>query len=82
MRKFLFIIVAAGTIIACNDAADSVVENQKDSLDSIATAKKVAIDSSAEARIDKIDSVTEVKKAALEGKDTLNNRDTSRRREK
>ena len=40
MKKFLAIIAIAGTLIACNNAADST-ENAQDSLDSVAAERKI-----------------------------------------
>jgi len=73
MKKLLFVFAIAGTLIACNNDADST-ENKKDSIDSVANQKIDAIDSSAETRIDMIDSTAEAKKDALDKKDTLKKR--------
>jgi len=79
MKKLFFITALAGTLVACNDAAEST-ENAKDSLDSIAGERKDVIDSSAEARKDRVDSTTEMKKDALDRKDSIRKADTTRRR--
>jgi hypothetical protein len=71
MKKFLAIIAVAGTLIACNNAADST-ENAQDSLDSVAAEQKDRIDSSADQRKDVIDSTTEMKKEALDKLDSAN----------
>ncbi len=71
MKKFLAIIAIAGTLIACNNAADST-ENAQDSLDSVAAEKKDMIDSTADQRKDMIDSTTEMKKEALDKMDSAN----------
>jgi hypothetical protein len=71
MKKFLAIFVIAGTLVACNNDADST-ENAKDSLDSVAAEKKDMIDSSAEERKDMIDSTTEMKKDAMDKLDSAN----------
>ncbi|MDQ3682799.1 MAG: hypothetical protein M3352_06980 [Bacteroidota bacterium] len=71
MKKFLAILAIAGTLIACNDSADST-ENAQDSLDSVAAEKKDRIDSSADRRKDVIDSTTEMKKEALDKLDSAN----------
>lgn len=71
MKKLLFVIVTAAAMYACNNAADSEAR-AKDSLDSIANAKKEVIDSSAERRKNIIDSTTENKKQALDSLDSLN----------
>ena len=61
MKKFLGVLAIAGTLVACNNSADSA-ENTKDSLDSAANVKTEKIDSAADATINKIDSATEAKK--------------------
>ncbi len=78
MKKFLAIIAIAGTLIACNNAADST-ENAKDSLDSVAAEKKDMIDSSADQRKDMIDSTTEMKKDAMDKMDSANRKMDSAR---
>lgn len=70
MKKLLFVFVAAAGMIACDNAADSEAR-AKDSLDSIANAKKEVIDSSAEQRKDIIDSTTESKKEVIDSLNTL-----------
>jgi hypothetical protein len=76
MKKFLFLMMVAGSLVACNNSADTAGDT-KDSLDSVANAKKDMIDSSAEQRKDVIDSTTEAKKEVVEKLDTLNRRDTT-----
>jgi hypothetical protein len=61
MKKFLAILLIAGSVAACNNAADST-DNTKDSLDSSASERKDMIDSSADARKDMVDSTTDAKK--------------------
>jgi len=61
MKKFLAILVIAGSVVACNNAGDAS-ETISDSLDSTASETKDMIDSSADARKDMIDSTTEAKK--------------------
>ena len=70
MKKVLFVFVTAAALVACDNAADSEAR-AKDSLDSIANAKKEVIDSSAEQRKEVIDSTTEQKKQALDSLDAL-----------
>lgn len=65
MKKILGVLLIAGTLVACNNSADSEA-NTKDSLDSIANIKKDVIDSSADAKKDMIDSSTEAKKDAVD----------------
>jgi hypothetical protein len=76
MKKFFAVLAIAGSLIACNDSANST-DNAQDSLDSVASEKKEVIDSSAEARKDVIDSTTEQKKEALDRVDSLNKRDSA-----
>lgn len=71
MKKFLAIIAIAGSLIACNNDADST-ENAKDSLDSIAAEKKDMIDSTADQRKEVVDSTTEMKKEAMDKMDSAN----------
>jgi hypothetical protein len=78
MKKFLAILAIAGTLVACNNAAESEGD-AKDSLDSIASEKKEAIDSSAEVRKEVIDSTTEQKKEAIDRRDSLNRVDTTKK---
>lgn len=74
MKKYLGILMIAGSLVACNNSAEST-NDTKDSLDSVANAKKDVIDSSAEARKDMIDSTTEAKKEMV---DSLNKKDTTK----
>lgn len=69
MKKFLAILAIAGTLVACNNDADST-ENAKDSLDSVASEKKEMVDSTADQKKDMIDSTTEMKKDALDKMDS------------
>ncbi|HEY0354737.1 MAG TPA: hypothetical protein VGC29_00955 [Flavisolibacter sp.] len=71
MKKLLMMAVIAAGLVACNNSAEST-DNTKDSLDSIANAKKEAIDSTAEQRKENIDSLTELKKDQL-APDSANN---------
>lgn len=61
MKKYLGILLIAGSLVACNNSAETT-DNTKDSLDSVDKAKKEMVDSSAEAKKDIIDSTTEAKK--------------------
>lgn len=72
--------VITASLLACNNSSDTTAA-MKDSLDSVASEKKEEIDSSAKERIDKIDSTTEQKKAALDSLDSLNRKDTPKRRD-
>ena len=76
MKKFLAVLLIAGTLVACNDSAEGA-DNTKDSIDSVANAQKDVIDSSAEARKDAIDSSAEAKKEAADRLDSLNRRDSA-----
>ena len=55
MKKFLGVLAIAGTLVACNNSADSA-ENKKDSIDSAANVQTDKIDSTADAKKDAIDS--------------------------
>ena len=79
MKKFLSVLLIAGTLVACNDSAEGA-DNTKDSIDSVANAQKDVIDSSAEARKDAIDSSAEAKKEAADRLDSLNRRDSANRK--
>ena len=76
MKKFLAVLLVAGSLVACNDSADGG-DNTKDSIDSVANAQKDRIDSSAEARKEAIDSSAEAKKEAADRLDSLNRRDSA-----
>jgi hypothetical protein len=76
MKKFLGVIAIAATMVACNNSADTT-DNTKDSLDSIANAKKDIVDSTADQRKDAIDSLTDAKKDAVDKIDSLNKKDTT-----
>ena len=60
MKKFLGILAIAGTLVACNNSADSA-ENKTDSIDSVADVKTDVIDSVADAKKDAIDSTADAK---------------------
>lgn len=68
MKKFLGILAIAGTLAACDNAANSE-QRTKDSLDSVENAKKAMIDSTAEQRKDSIEQNIEAKKDMV---DTMN----------
>jgi len=55
MKKILGILVIAGSLVACNDNANST-ENKVDSADSAAKAQKEVVDSNAAAQKEAIDS--------------------------
>lgn len=76
MKKFLAVLVIAGTLVACNNEA-STAESKTDSLDAVASEKKEMIDSTAEAKKEMIDSTTEAKKDALQTVDSLNRKESS-----
>ena len=69
MKKFLVIFAIAGSLVACNNSADST-ENAKDSVDSVASETKDMIDSTADQKMDKVDSTAEVKKDSLDKMDS------------
>jgi hypothetical protein len=80
MKKIILISAITVSLIACDNASDTTAA-MKDSLDSIASEKKEEIDSSAQERIDRIDSTTEQKKAALDSLESLNRKDTAKKRD-
>ena|SRR6188768_514129 len=73
MKRLLTIFALAGTLVACNNSADST-EQAKDSIDSSATERKEMIDSSAEQRKDAIDSTADQKKDAMDRMDSAANK--------
>jgi hypothetical protein len=82
MKKAFLLLLTAASFAACDNSANNAT-NTKDSLDSIANAKKEMIDSSAEEKKEKIDSTTERLKNTLDRKDSANRtseRDTTGRK--
>jgi ABC-type uncharacterized transport system auxiliary subunit len=73
MKRLVTILALAGTLVACNNSADST-EQAKDSIDSSATERKEMIDSSAEQRKDAIDSTADQKKDAMDRADSAANK--------
>jgi hypothetical protein len=65
MKRILVILAVAGSLVACNNSANSTGE-KKDSLDSLASEKKEMVDSNAQEQKDRIDSSTEHKKDAID----------------
>lgn len=61
MKKFFAVLAIAGSLVACNDNANTAADT-KDSLDSAASEVKDRLDSSTDATKDRIDSNTEAKK--------------------
>jgi PBP1b-binding outer membrane lipoprotein LpoB len=61
MKQFLAVLAIAGSLVACNNAADSA-ENTKDSIDSAASEVKDRMDSTTNMAQDRIDSNAEAKK--------------------
>ena len=72
MKKLLMVFAIAGSLMACNNAADST-ENAKDSVDSVASETKEMIDSTAEHKMDVVDSTAE------KAKDSLNKVDSAKK---
>ena len=72
MKKLLMVFAIAGSLVACNNAADST-ENAKDSVDSVASETKEMIDSTAEHKMDVVDSTAE------KAKDSLNKVDSAKK---
>jgi len=69
MKRIFVIFALAGSLVACNNSADSTAD-KKDSIDSTASEKKDVIDSTAEQKKDIIDSTAEKKKEAVERADS------------
>ncbi len=65
MKKLLVVFAIAGSLVACNNAADSTAD-AKDSVDSVASETKEMIDSTAEQKMDNVDSLAERKKDSLD----------------
>ncbi len=66
MKKFLSVLLIAGTLAACNSGtdADNKADSTKDAIDSVADVKTDAIDSTADAKKDAVDSVASHKDSA------------------
>jgi hypothetical protein len=75
MKKLFVSFLIAGSLVACNNSADSTGE-AKDSIDSVASEKKDVLDSTTEEKKDMIDSTAEQKKEALDRLDSLNAADS------
>lgn len=71
MKKLLVVFAIAGSLFACNNAADTTAD-AKDSIDSVASETKEMIDSTAEQKMDKVDSTAE------QAKDSLNRIDSAK----
>ena len=71
MKKIILTAAVAFTLFACDNAANTEART-KDSLDSVANAKKEVVDSSAELRKERIDSTTELQKEAVDRADSAN----------
>jgi len=69
MKKLLVVFAIAGSLVACNNSADTT-ENAKDSVDSTASEKKEMVDSTADQKKDMIDSTAEHKKDSLDKMDS------------
>lgn len=72
MKKLFLVFAIAGSVVACNNAADSTAE-AKDSIDSVASETKEVIDSTAEHKMDVVDSTAE------QAKDSLNKIDSAKK---
>lgn len=82
MKKVFLLLVTAASFAACNNSANTAADT-KDSLDSIANAKKEMIDSTAEEKKERVDSTTENMKNAVESRDSAikaHDKDTSARK--
>lgn len=65
MKKVFLVFAIAGSLVACNNAADTTGE-KKDSIDSVANATKDMVDSTASQTKDAIDSTAEAKKDMID----------------
>ena len=75
MKRILVIFALAGSLVACNNSADTAAD-KKDSIDSMASEKKDVIDSNAQEQKDKIDSTAEQRKDAVDRADSLRRKDS------
>ena len=71
MKKLFLLAILGLSIVACDNSATSEADG-KDSLDSVANARKDMLDSTTEAKKDVIDSTTENQKEAMERMDSMN----------
>ena len=71
MKKFLGILVIAGSLVACNDSS-TAVDNTKDSLDSVEKAKKEMVEDKSDSTQKAIDSTYDAKKDSLDRRDSVN----------
>lgn len=71
MKKLFLVLAITGSMVACNNAADSTAE-AKDSIDSVASETKETIDSTAEQKMEAVDSTAE------QAKDSLNKVDSAK----
>ena len=78
MKRFLAILVLAGSLTACNNSA-STTDEKKDSIDSTASEQKEMVDSNAKEQKEMIDSSAEKKKDVLEHKDSIKEKDTKKK---
>lgn len=65
MKKLLFVLMIAGTTVACNNAADAE-QRLKDSLDSVENAKKDMIDSVASEAKDSVEQSIDAKEEMVD----------------
>lgn len=72
MKKALLIFTIAASLIACNNASDTVDE-QKDSIDSALNEQKEIIDSLADEKKDTIETIKDRKLDSLEKVDSAAN---------
>lgn len=79
MKKVFLLFIVAGSLAACNNSSETT-ENKKDSIDSVAGQKKEIVDSSAQAKKDAIDSNASAKKATLDKMDSLNKKDSVKKK--
>jgi len=69
MKKFLGIMLIAGSLIACDNDA-TTTDNKQDSIDSAAKAQMEMVDSTADQKMDAIDSTRDQMKDSLDKMDS------------
>ena len=66
MKKLFFVVLAAGSLVACDNSAADAEKRTKDSLDSITNLQKESIDEAAKDAKQGLDSTTDAAKDSLD----------------
>ncbi|HUC80094.1 MAG TPA: hypothetical protein VMR70_04225 [Flavisolibacter sp.] len=66
MKKLFFVVLAAGTLVACDNSAADAEKRAKDSLDSVTNLQKESIDNAAQDAKQGLDSTTDAAKDSLD----------------